>query len=161
METTEYIKPDDDDKELSRTRKYSEYFVEDVREEIVDEKEPQSNLVKHKCDICGKSYKSKNILTSHLKTHIESVNKKVKYLCHLCDYKAKRQGDLKKHIESVHEKVKHPCDLCEYEATTKYSLKTHIESVHEKVKYPCNLCGYKATQPGNLRTHIKSIHEKS
>ena len=51
METAEYIeycqdeikmeiKQEDDDLELSQNRKHSEYFEEDVKEDIVDEKNP-------------------------------------------------------------------------------------------------------------------------
>ena len=64
METLEYIeyfenevkmeiKSEDDDLELFQNRKHSEYFEEDVKEEIVDEKNPDSNFVKHVCDICN------------------------------------------------------------------------------------------------------------
>ena len=38
-------------------------------------------------------------------------------------------------LESVHKKVKYPCNLCEYKATEQRSLTRHIRSVHEKVKY--------------------------
>ena len=93
MDTTEYIeyredkvkteiKAEDDDLELSQYRKYGEYFEEDVKEEIVDKKNPHSNLVKHVCDICSKSYKSKRNLTQH----IQSVHKGLKYPCDQCVY---------------------------------------------------------------------------
>ena len=100
METAEYIeycedeikmeiKSEDDYLELSQNRKYSEYFEEDVKEEIVDEKNPVSILVKYKCDICSKSYKSKRTLTRH----IQSVHKGLKYPCDQCVYQATRKGD--------------------------------------------------------------------
>ena len=68
------IKSEDDDFELSQTRKYSEYFEEDVKEEIIDEKNPDSILVKYKCDICSKSYKSKSNLTQHIQSSQASVS---------------------------------------------------------------------------------------
>ena len=92
METAEYIeyfedgikveiKPEDDDLELSQNRKYSEYFEEDVKEDIVDEKNPHSILVKYKCDICSKSYKSKGTL----RRHIQSLHEGIKYPCNQCE----------------------------------------------------------------------------
>ena len=98
METTEYIeycedeikteiKPGVDDKKLSQKINYSEYFKEDVKEEIEDEMEPQSNLVKHLCDICSKTYKSKDTL----KEHMQSVHRGQKYPCDQCVYKASRK----------------------------------------------------------------------
>ena len=93
METLEYIeyfenevkmeiKSEDDDLELFQNRKHSEYFEEDVKEEIVDEKNPDSILVKHECDICYKSYKYRVSLTKH----IQSVHKGLKYPCTQCTY---------------------------------------------------------------------------
>ena len=55
-------------------------------------------------------------------------------------------GHLKTHIESVQAKVKYPCNLCEHKAITQGILKNHNESVHENVQYTCNLCKYKAKQ---------------
>ena len=79
------IKQEDDDLELSKNRKHSEYFEEDVKEENVDEKNPHSILVKYKCDICSKSYKSKRYLTKH----IQSEHK-----ANQCEYKATEKGSL-------------------------------------------------------------------
>ena len=70
MEATEYIeycedevkmevKSEDDDLELFQNTKYAEYFEEDLKEETVDKKSPQSNLRKH-----NYMYKSKSHLTS-------------------------------------------------------------------------------------------------
>ena len=121
METIEHIEYFEDnvkmeiqeenyDLELCQNRKYSEYFEEDVKEEIVDEKNPHSIIVKYKCDICSRSYKSKGTLTQH----IQSVHKGLKYPCDQCVYQATRKGDLLTHIRSVHEKVKYPCNQCQH-----------------------------------------------
>ena len=91
METSEYIeyceeelkieiKPEDNDLLLSESRKYYEYFEEDVKEEIDDEKNLDSCLLKHMCDICSKCY----VFKSSLKIHIQSVHQKVKYPCNHC-----------------------------------------------------------------------------
>ena len=104
------IKPEDDGFDLSPNRKYSEYFEEDVKEEIVDEKNPDTILVKHLCNICSKNYKSKRTLT----LHIQSVHKGLKYPCDQCVYQALSKANLWTHIRSVHEKVKYPCDQCQH-----------------------------------------------
>ena len=94
METTEYIeycedevkreiKQDHHDLEIFQSRN-SEYFEEDVKEDIVDEKKQDSIMVQNNiCNICSKCYKSKR----NLKTHIESIHEKVKYPGNLCEYK--------------------------------------------------------------------------
>ena len=75
METTEYIeycedevkreiKQEHHDLEIFQSRN-SEYFEEDVKEDIVDEKNQHSIMVQNNiCDICSKSYKSKIILNN-------------------------------------------------------------------------------------------------
>ena len=115
-----------------------------------------------KVNFCnGKIFSTEFTQQENLKIHHESVHKKVKHSCNLCQYKATQQGNLMSHIESVHETVKYPCDQCEYKSTGKRRLNTHIKSVHEKVKYPCNLCGKQFTLHRNLKTHIESVHKKS
>ena len=52
-----------------------------------------------------------------LKTHIEAAQKKVKYFCAQCQYKATTQGSLNIHIESVHMVIKYPCSFCECRVT--------------------------------------------
>ena len=68
------IKSEIQDKELFHKRKYAEYFEEDVKEEIVDEKNSHADLVTYMCDICSKTNKSKRIL----KSHIQKVHEKIK-----------------------------------------------------------------------------------
>ena len=149
------IKSEDDDMELSPNRKYSEYF--EVKEEIVNEKNPQSKLVNHVCDICSKSYKSKGNLTQH----IQSVHKGLKFPCDQCVYQATTKENLWAHLRSVHEKIKYPCDQCQHSATTKGDLKSHARSVHEGIKYPCSQCDKQFTKQANLKTHNESVHKLS
>ena len=145
METKEYIeyfedelkieiKPEDDDFELSQNRKYSEYFEEDVKEEIVEENNLDTILVKHVCNICSKSYKTKGNLAQHIK----SVHKGLKYPCDQCQHSAATKAALKRHTCSMHEGIKYPnpCSQCDKQFTNQASLKTHHESVHKKIRYP-------------------------
>ena len=118
------IKPEDDDLKLSPERNYSEYFEEDVKEEILDEKNPDSDWLI--CDICSTGYKSKR----NLNQHIQSAHKGLKFPCDQCVYQATRKDKLWAHIRSVHEKVKYPCNQCEYKATTQSNLKSHYQRKH-------------------------------
>ena len=58
----------------------------------------------------------------------------LKYPCNLCEYQAKQQGHLKTHIQSVHKKIKYSCNLCGHQFTQQGNLMRHIQSVHEKIR---------------------------
>ena len=73
---------------------------------------------------------------------IQTKNDGYKYLCDLCDYKARHRSNLLTHMKSKHEGVKYPCNYCDYRATQKGSLSSHVNSKHEGVEYPCNQCEY-------------------
>ena len=141
------VKAEDDKLELSETTKYAEYFEEDVKEEIIDEKNSQSNFEKRMCDICSKSYKSKGNLTQH----IQSVHKGLKYPCDQCVYQATTKESLLAHIRSVHEKVKYPCDQCQHSTVTKGGLKSQTRSVHAGIKYSCSQCDKQLSKQANLK----------
>ena len=93
------IKSEVEDLEPSQNKNSTEYFEENGKENTVDEKNPNTNLVTYTCDICSKTYKFKRIL----KRHIASVHEKVKYPCNQCDKHFTQRGDVKRHVESVHE----------------------------------------------------------
>ena len=115
-----------------------EYFVEDDKninfEKIYSETNKSHTGVRFPCNFCVFKATTKG----SLKTHIQSVQERIKYSCNQCDHQATRQGDLKTHIQSVHEKIKYSCNQCDHQATTQGNLKKHIQSIHVKIKYSCN-----------------------
>ena len=64
--------------------------------------------------------------------------------------------DLKTHIEAAQKKVKYFCAQCQYKATTQGRMNIHIESVHLVIKYPCSFCECRVTFQENLIRLIKS-----
>ena len=53
-----------------------------------------------RCEICGKTYTTKTILTQHIGV-IHEGNKPFK--CDICDYRSSQKGHIKSHVASVHE----------------------------------------------------------
>ena len=65
---------------------------------------PKSKLKKeHICDICGKSFKTKE----RYRVHVSGVHEKKKpFKCNLCQKAFARKDDLKNHVVVVHDKIK-------------------------------------------------------
>ena len=89
----------------------------------------ESKTIKPQCELCGKYFKSKG----NLRTHIESVHESSKHPCDMCVYKAPNKYSLIQHKNALHKKIKYPCNQCGLQTTTQGSLKTHIQSVHKKI----------------------------
>jgi len=97
-------------------------------------------------------------LCSKTVTHIESIQKEVKFPCNLCPQKFTQKQILVKHVKAVHDLIKIPCNLCPLMFTQKENLVRHIRAVHDLIKIPCNLCPLKFTQKENLVRHIRAVH---
>ena len=90
---------------------------------------------RYPCTECNRIYTQKMNLNRHKKiTHFaETINcDKIKYPCHLCEYKANIKRTLQCHIEAKHENKRYPCDQCDYKATHTGSLKLHKVRKHLK-----------------------------
>ena len=113
----------------------------------------------HLCSDCGKSYKNKQGLNSH----IILVHEKRKPLkCEICGQGFVMKNLLKIHIENVHEgKKPNICEICGAAFSLKTSLRIHIDGVHEgKKPFQCSICGQGSKTKGHLDKHIATVHEK-
>ena len=84
------------------------------------------------CIFCGKVYKNRN----SLKSHINNVHKNEKdeggYKCERCDFQCNKEGYLKKHIKINHsQSTRLNCDECEFSCLSKSGLGRHINLVHK------------------------------
>ena len=106
------------------------------------------------CQICDKTYNTKQ----GLKTHIESIHDGVRYPCSQCPYRASGKGTLKKHILFTHDKIGVTCMICDTKHRSETHLKRHIAEKHEKLKVSCSQCSFQTTNKYTLAWHIKNIH---
>jgi len=87
----------------------------------------QQNIKKYhvenlNCRYCNFSFKSKDELKTHLKTH----NKR-KFKCAHCSYESNFRSLLKRHM-LTHSNIKlYKCSHCSYECNYKGNLKTHMQ----------------------------------
>ncbi|KAL7630597.1 UNVERIFIED_CONTAM: hypothetical protein RMT77_019205 [Armadillidium vulgare] len=101
------------------------------------------------CKYCDVSFKSKDELKTHLKTH-----SKRKFKCAHCSYECNARYILKSHM-ITHSNIKlYKCSDCSYECNYKGGLKTHLlKHTHVKL-FKCSDCSYKSNDKGCLKRHI-------
>ncbi|XP_059047563.1 zinc finger protein 37-like isoform X2 [Achroia grisella] len=117
--------------------------------------------LKHKCDQCGKRYKS----ASCLKHHIESIHtKEMIYTCQLCDQAFSTSRRLRVHVRLKHEGKCRPknkiCTICSKAFETKSGLQQHMNAHTGARPFSCSECAATFAQSGALYTHRKLLHDR-
>lgn len=120
----------------------------------------QSTALIH-CKLCFKTFKTKDYLKRHERTHIPSAQR-AKYKCTRCDKHYTCNRDLRRHNEThlqETERTTHPCMLCDKSFGRKSALRDH-EKTHlpdsERVKYACSLCDKSFKWKKHLHRHNKT-----
>ncbi|XP_067674559.1 zinc finger protein 595-like [Haliotis asinina] len=134
----------------------------------------QKHLVTHmglkpfSCEVCGKSFPERYILTKHMKSHSTVRH----YECKLCNSAFKRGDNLKRHLKVTHnvdpEKYEiknitstksktYTCKKCDVNFTDEDEFKQHKKTHNEKMPAICSMCGKLFTNMVHLKSHMK-IH---
>ena len=117
--------------------------------------EYNEELDSHKCDLCGKVFKTKNGCTKHKQKDHEGK----RYKCDSCDYTSKGSEGLKRHIRIVHEGKFYQCEQCGKQLTTEEGLQTHVKTIHENIRdIQCDICGKHFASKKRLSTHKVQTH---
>ena len=128
------------------------------------------------CDICGKDFYIKNLLTRHMTNHSKRKNTK----CNLCTFhakqNAKRTDSIRDHWKSTHRGVNidTKCLFCNFEAPEVQDLEmgfrfasgqleaveTHLREEHKDMAKlrNCNHCQFSAHHATTLKLHQESMH---
>ena len=136
------------------------------------------------CDVCGKSFKSKTYLNTHMKLHsgnlpfqceicrrgflskyslechlVSHLNEKP-YTCHVCGIKFCSEANMQRHIKVKHEKQQQfKCEVCLKYFTTKQGLIVHKRMHTGEKPYMCDMCGHSFADPSTFYKH-KASHTK-
>jgi KRAB domain-containing zinc finger protein len=116
------------------------------------------------CDLDGKSFKTKNKISCHMKNHLPPVK------CDFCHKKIKIRN-LKFHIMNSHTGIKQPrtkrirkfksiqCPICSKILATKYTLRKHVRDHNQTFK--CKYCDKLFGDQTRLKAHIRYYHENT
>ncbi|CAG9810752.1 unnamed protein product [Chironomus riparius] len=103
-----------------------------------------------KCRICRTSFKTKECLKSHIRTHEKSFE------CTECGKRFSNKSHLKEHVEWHKNPDAYKCKICQKSFAQKYCLKAHVklhESGHQFTKFKCSSCPYSTDKAENLEKH--------
>ncbi|XP_065368954.1 transcription factor grauzone-like [Calliphora vicina] len=120
---------------------------------------PNDVVLKHSCDICGKSFTQGYVLRTHKLTHLPKEEKK--FPCTECGKFYGNSYLLKIHTEVVHlKKQAKVCYICGKTLGTSTEYKAHMNK-HEGIPAPlinCDVCGLRLTSERSLKLHKESQH---
>ena len=126
--------------------------------ESLDDRPPKKKQVKPPlrfcCEVCGRFYSSKILLTLHLESH---SNQSKDYLCWKCNLGYSSQKNLWLHWKICHQNVlRYTCEICCREFHTRWDLSSHA-LVHSSVKpFQCSICGIRFKYKQTLHLHLKN-----
>lgn len=114
------------------------------------------------CDLCGKSYRRKN-LTVHMLRHGEKTK-----VCDVpgCDRKFFLKTELNSHMKLFHLKQNDfvcPYEDCENSYGKRDRLERHVAVIHEKIREKCPIegCKFSVGRFDYMRNHVKKHNELS
>jgi len=103
----------------------------------------------HKCEMCGKQYKT----AKYLKRHIIIHTGEKRYVCEICGMSFTHGGNLQNHSLTHKAEKPHGCPDCGKTFKQRGNLRRHC-FLHVGVKpYKCNLCNSSFAEFGNLKRH--------
>lgn len=109
----------------------------------------------HMCEICARTFKTREGFQSHKISHMEKPPPRVS--CHICGKKMKNRDTLNQHLlRHKHENDLHTCDICNREFNCKKRLNQHRKYVHAPAQLKCEHCDKMFKRPICLKEHMAS-----
>ena len=107
-----------------------------------------------RCHYCGKAFKFKSLMWSHMLTHGGTKP----FICEICGKAYYSSSALRYHMQVHLYPVKFKCSICGRGFAKAFSLKLHAV-VHSREKpHSCYICGNRFTQLGSLIAHRRNLH---
>lgn len=104
------------------------------------------------CEICAKTFKTKQGFRDHLLTHNDTLATRVQ--CSYCGAWLKNKVSLKTHVRRSHKSSPQKCKFCDKIKPNQAALNSHILVVHTKPSHQCTICDKSFTKPISLTVKI-------
>ena len=119
---------------------------------------------RHVCDKCGKDFRDKKHLQTHLlRVHQEFIitNKDKVKECDTCHEEFSSAIDFNDHLKSCLPKLNDfKCKFCNLSLVSHLSLELHFIEEHNVLMFCCQVCGLAFKQKTDIKSHVERIHEK-
>ena len=113
------------------------------------------------CKICGKKFAWQNALADHMKSNSHSETKKFK--CEYCDEEFKFKMEIAKHRVAVHSKNEmFKCKICDKDFISKVIRRNHMKVVHCGTnRFECKICSRTFSWEYSLKNHVTTAHAQT
>jgi KRAB domain-containing zinc finger protein len=122
-------------------------------EDLMRHRIKEHNAPRFTCQICEKSYTSKQYLNIHKAIHKPGF--KPEHLCAVCGKLFPNSGRLSSHLRMRHSNKKYDCTICGKSVTSRSSLRDHIRSHTGDRPHICQVCGKAFAVAKYLRLHMR------
>lgn len=90
------------------------------------------------CHICARTFKTKQNMIYHLRTHEENGEPRVQ--CTICDASLKNTKCLREHLRRIHNDKPSQCKICNTMLSDNKAYRRHMD-LHKEAKHCCFFCG--------------------
>ncbi|XP_010750253.2 zinc finger protein 142 [Larimichthys crocea] len=119
----------------------------------------QRTHLAHQCQLCSFATKTRQLLAQHLLNEHEEGSTKDKPLkCSTCQFACRHQLVLEQHLRSHGGKRLYKCTDCKYSTRNKQKITWHIRIHTGEKPYSCEQCSYTCTDPSRLKLHMR-VHQ--
>lgn len=120
---------------VAMLNKHKAQHAEEPTESSIEQQQQRQRYIRRnltscesfKCERCGKSFRSKATLNSH----VERTCPSTQHVCSTCGKRFKTIGKLNEHAASHKDRVVYMCQLCLDNFASKSQLFSHQQMVHE------------------------------
>ncbi|XP_034417677.1 zinc finger protein 142 [Cyclopterus lumpus] len=114
----------------------------------------------HLCQLCPFGTKTRQLLAQHLLSDHEGGSVEDKpFKCSCCPFACRHQLVLEQHFRSHGGKRLYKCTDCEYSTPNKQKITWHIRIHTGEKPYSCEQCSYACTDPSRLKLHMR-VHQE-
>ncbi|KAK9537905.1 hypothetical protein VZT92_005480 [Zoarces viviparus] len=120
----------------------------------------QRTHLAHLCQLCPFGTKTRQLLAQHLLSeHEEGSPEDKPFKCSSCQFACRHQLVLEQHFRSHGGKRLYKCTDCEYSTRNKQKITWHIRIHTGEKPYSCDQCSYTCTDPSRLKLHMR-VHQE-